>query len=349
MKKALLFITAICALSAMGQEQGPNCSFECPVNIIVQTNEGMTAVVEYNLDFNCEPIPGKYCAIAYPGNNFEKSLPNSNFTTVANDFDVPEGETYSIKGLEANFVRYSYGCDVYLYNNNNGKPGSLITSFTNVQFTSQTEIGILGEDSVYEVKLDLPTSSQLSAGKYWVALNAQGPLIYWESTSDDSTAVSYTTTNQGNSWVPNQGYNGVFKMVFECDGSEGVEASLVSGLASGSEFPVGTTVVTHNIMYNQTVIDTCSFSVTVENTMGIDEVNKTSVMIYPNPATDTMNISHNDEISHICIYDLSGREVYKQVIEDKSATITTSHLASGVYILNSYIGDKMDTIKIVKK
>ncbi len=242
----------------------PDCSFtDCPEDISIEVNAS-SAVVDYDLAFDCENMSG-ICELEYTGNN-ENFLPVAN-PVVANDFDLPEGSTSTVTQVTANIVRamFTSGANIYFYADNNGTPGELVTSFENVAYTSQTEVGSISEYPVYECVLDLPESVELEGGKYWLGLNIGGPLIYWETTSDITTEVAYSTFNSGTSWDANDGHDGVFKVVYECavDPSGETEIVLVEGLESGSEFPVGTTRVKHNLEYNGVVLDACVFDVTV--------------------------------------------------------------------------------------
>lgn len=141
-----------------------------------------------------------------------------------------------------------------------------------------------------------------------------------------------------------------YEVNFECDGeTEDTEIVLTSGLPSGSEFPVGTTTVSHNLVQNGQVVDFCSFTVTVEATMGVSDLNNAEISFYPNPVTDILNISSAKEIANVKIFDLSGEQVYTQNISNKNAQINLAHLATGVYIVKAESAGEMKTFKIVKK
>ena len=56
-----------------------------------------------------------------------------------------------------------------------------------------------------------------------------------------------------------------YEINYECEAGTGqAELILAEGLESGSEFPIGTTTITYNLVYEDEVLDTCSFEVTVE-------------------------------------------------------------------------------------
>ena len=328
----------------------PDCIIDCPSDLVVQTEIGDDfATVDYELNYDCQTTTG-LCEVAYPSNDFENWLPNSQFEILANDFDIPQGSTAVVTQIVPNFVRYSYGTDIYIYEDQNGIPGSLITSFTNVQYASQTEIGQCSGGTVYEVVMDLPTPLELTGGKYWIVLNAQGPLVSWESTSDVTTEVAYTTPDNGQTWDPVSDNDGVFKVVYECqiDPTSDAELVLIDGLASGSEFPIGNTTVTHNLVYEGVVIDSCSFTVTVEETLGANDLSQNEFKIYPNPAQNIVNVVAKSNMDKISVYNISGQLILQQAINDVKAQLNIANLSQGTYFLKVESIQNTQTYKLLK-
>ena len=347
MKEKLCFLSLLFSLTAIAQ-QVPTCTITCPEDMTIQAPSGQdSATVNYTVDLNCEPVAG-LCSVSYPGND-GGMLANSNYTRVANDFDLPEGGTYTITRIVPHFVRSSYGSDVFIYEDNYGIPGTQIASFANVQYVSQTEVSTMSDYPVYEVVIDLPAPLELTGGKYWVATNAQGPLIYWEATTNVTTRTSYTSINEGTTWTANAGYDGVFDVVYECGDAEDATLVLASGPQSGAQFPVGTTEVTHNLVYNDSIINSCSFSVTVSATSDTKEFEKDLFLVYPSPSTGILNITGENLISNVTMYDLAGREVYTSEIGKNSAVVNISNLSSGIYVVKLFSDKGNSSVKIVKK
>jgi hypothetical protein len=79
--------------------------------------------------------------------------------------------------------------------------------------------------------------------------------------------------------------------------------------------------------------------------VGIDEVEKIGVMIYPNPVTDKLNIVTNGTISNISITDFSGKVVFKGV----SQSIDISALSKGVYFVKVETAQGISNTKFIKK
>lgn len=94
----------------------------------------------------------------------------------ADDFVIPEGETWEIKYIR-NLI-YSQGStdsitsfDVYFYADNNGKPGNIVEEVDEVAdayFNNEAA----GYGYISEVTLTLPITTTLNAGKYWLCVQA---------------------------------------------------------------------------------------------------------------------------------------------------------------------------------
>ncbi|MNK29595.1 hypothetical protein D3C87_479920 [compost metagenome] len=335
-------------LKISGGVADPGCDFTCPADITANTLPGAgTAKVDYNLAFNCAPPSNTYCGIEYQGNNFESAMPTSNFNTVANDFVVPEGKTLKINKIIPHLIRFSYGASLSFYRDNNGKPGELIVNYTSLQIESQTVIGSTSSGSAYEVVIKLPTELELTSGKYWVALNAEGPLVSWETKSALSNGTT-AFTKSGNEWIARDGFDGVFKVSYFCEAAT-PEVVLVQGLGSGANFPIGNTIVIHNLVYNGVVIDTCVFNVNVTGILATAEVVKSQISFYPNPVKDFLKVSYAKEIKSLDIYDMSGKRVYSKELNRKEADVNLSSLPAGNYIVNAKILGEIKTFKIIKK
>jgi len=84
--------------------------------------------------------------------------------------------------------------------------------------------------------------------------------------------------------------------------------------------------------------------------VSVDSHLASSFSIYPNPATDVINISNGvDAIENVKITDLNGRVVKEITLGIDQSQINISDLAEGVYVLNATSNGKTITEKIVKK
>lgn len=83
---------------------------------------------------------------------------------------------------------------------------------------------------------------------------------------------------------------------------------------------------------------------------GVDEViHDTSVKIYPNPASSVVNISAEDAIETVQLYDVQGRLLQSDIVNINRATINLSSRTTGVYFVKVTTAKGTTTQKIVKQ
>jgi hypothetical protein len=70
----------------------------------------------------------------------------------------------------------------------------------------------------------------------------------------------------------------------------------------------------------------------VTNT-GINEIIQNNLKVYPNPATESLNITSAHDFSAIIITDVNGRVIYTSEVNNKQATIDIRTMSNGVYLL----------------
>lgn len=73
---------------------------------------------------------------------------------------------------------------------------------------------------------------------------------------------------------------------------------------------------------------------------------KAKVSVYPNPATDVINVKSDNKISQISIFDVSG----KVVKVSSETSVNVENLAKGTYLVNvKYEDGTTETKKVIKK
>lgn len=78
-----------------------------------------------------------------------------------------------------------------------------------------------------------------------------------------------------------------------------------------------------------------------------DNAVKSNLKVYPNPATDIVNISSNKKIENISVIDMTGKKVQSFKAGNQ---INVSSLAKGTYILQVYYGEgAVENTKLIKK
>ena len=101
--------------------------------------------------------------------------------------------------------------------------------------------------------------------------------------------------------------------------------------ATGVELGTHTaTIVVNNNDPNNSQVEV---EVTLDVMVGINELEKTAVMIYPNPAFDYLNIKSDDQITRVQMISLMGQVLYNQDVDAPQHSIDLSNLQSGVYIV----------------
>lgn len=80
-----------------------------------------------------------------------------------------------------------------------------------------------------------------------------------------------------------------------------------------------------------------------ENQLSTNEnIIKSNISIYPNPAKDFVTIDHLPNETTISIYDMSGRKIFTKKYTETKVSMNTSQLTNGTYIIQ--VDDKEKTI-----
>jgi hypothetical protein len=70
---------------------------------------------------------------------------------------------------------------------------------------------------------------------------------------------------------------------------------------------------------------------------------------YPNPAGSTLNLSAQDIIESVAIYNMLGQKVFDQNVNAISSEVNVSNLATGTYILQVSVNGQIGNYQILKK
>jgi hypothetical protein len=101
-------------------------------------------------------------------------------------------------------------------------------------------------------------------------------------------------------------------------------------------------------MYNSyTYLWYDNVSVIQESVSGIPEKQSAALKVYPVPATDVIHISNEALIEAITLFDVAGKEVLRETVNRKDATLNINHIDRGVYFMNVRLKDKTITQKVV--
>lgn len=84
----------------------------------------------------------------------------------------------------------------------------------------------------------------------------------------------------------------------------------------------------------------------MENILGIDgHTLKNNVALFPNPATDVLNISNLKEATPYVIYSIEGKKILTGTLNSKQK-ISLANLSKGIYMLKI---ENMEAMKFVKE
>lgn len=143
----------------------------------------------------------------------------------------------------------------------------------------------------------------------------------------------YTTLETTGGWN-DVNTSGTYKYLLELDYSP----QQTAGLASGSDFPIGTTTNTFIVTDVAGNSVSCSFDVIVNEVLSVTTFSlETGITMFPNPAIHSLTIQNTSNIAleNAMIYDINGRVIssihFNSILEDK--TIDTSSLTSGLYLI----------------
>lgn len=81
----------------------------------------------------------------------------------------------------------------------------------------------------------------------------------------------------------------------------------------------------------------------------INDASFANLIVYPNPVRDKFIIQSEEGIDHISVLSVTGNEVLKlRFNKQKSITVDVSGLINGLYIVKMNIGDRIQSLKVIK-
>lgn len=87
------------------------------------------------------------------------------------------------------------------------------------------------------------------------------------------------------------------------------------------------------ILYESGVVEMCVEANEVIDDAGFESFNMSSILVYPNPAKNYVNVQAQSPISNIVVYTVSGQELINQLVGQNSAEIDLGNLVTGMYII----------------
>lgn len=89
--------------------------------------------------------------------------------------------------------------------------------------------------------------------------------------------------------------------------------------------------------------------VSVQLTLGTSDFDLKNVVAYPNPVKDVLNLSSDNAITSVVIYNLLGQQVIVRSPNTNETSIDVSNLVSGTYLVKVYADNAVKTLKVIKQ
>ena len=84
-------------------------------------------------------------------------------------------------------------------------------------------------------------------------------------------------------------------------------------------------------------------------TAGVKDLNDVKAQVYPNPVTDQMNISAEESIREVKIYNMAGQLAVSARPNNQTTVVNMASLKPGVYIAQIVTARGTQTTKVIKK
>ncbi len=253
----------------------------------------------------------------------------------ADDFTLTDATTITsitIRGTVNNGLASNItGWDLYIFNDAAGVPGEDPSNSAGAPLALQnisgagitvTDDGVDAVDVQFDVTALNGGNLDLAAGTYWVSA---GPIMTIADITDN------TATGERYNW----------------DSSGDVNGSEPHLIDVNDNFGGGFTVYTPFSTLGVTV-GALAMLIEGEPVLGVGENALSQISIYPNPASEVLNISTPStlEIKGAVLYDVLGKDTGVRLV---NGTMNTSNLARGIYMLNLNTSAGKFIQKVVKQ
>jgi len=119
---------------------------------------------------------------------------------------------------------------------------------------------------------------------------------------------------------------------------------------NGESLPKGITSIKWTISDFAGNQATCSYNVTVNPATGLNELENSGVLIYPNPTSEKLTIEFGSiKVERIEIIDLSGKTILEKTKIQANESLDLSNFENGIYIINIQSGKRVIRTKIIKE
>jgi len=82
--------------------------------------------------------------------------------------------------------------------------------------------------------------------------------------------------------------------------------------------------------------------------VGIEDLSREAVRLFPNPAKDQVRISHSVPIQQVEIFSTEGELLYRETTDNEEVSMQIGHLPAGIFLVKVTAGDRVFNKKFVK-
>ena len=88
----------------------------------------------------------------------------------------------------------------------------------------------------------------------------------------------------------------------------------------------------------------------VKDTTGVKnhQADGITLQLYPNPTHDYVNIKASEKMEHILVYDMTGRIIYREDLDQEEATLRLTSWQKGIYMVEVITRQQIKTLKLIK-
>ena len=143
-------------------------------------------------------------------------------------------------------------------------------------------------------------------------------------------------------------FDSVLRVFDACGGTEIATNDDFCGVQSELSFDSDGTS-TYYIMVEGSDANSGNFSLEVSCLLlGTSDNTIEGFSFYPNPSSDVVNLSSQDNIERVAIYNILGQKVIDQNINATSSRLNVANLNTGTYLMQVRVDGKTATYKIIK-
>jgi len=133
------------------------------------------------------------------------------------------------------------------------------------------------------------------------------------------------------------------------DDEQGDVTASITVVSTVDTTTAGTYTVTYNVSDGALNAATqMTRTVTVEETLGIDDAELSQFTYFPNPVNNVLTIKAQASIDNITVYNMLGQAVVRSTPNTNDSTVDMSALQTGAYFVQVSINNTLKTVRVIK-